>query len=78
MTTESTPERPYIYISGCKEKNIPCTGVPLLIGSQLDLHFQSLLPTDHAPERGEFTGLDLNEDNFPPLGTKPPKKEKKA
>ena len=79
VTTQSTPENPYLYVSGNKEDmNIPCPGVPLLIGSQLDLHFQSLLPTDHVPERGEFTGLDLNEDNFPPLGTKPPKKEKKT
>ena len=78
VTTQSTPENPYLYISGNREEmNIPCLGVPLLIGSQLDLHYQSLLPTDHVPERGEFTGLDLNEDNFPPLVSKPMKKEKK-
>ena len=60
VTTKSTPEKPYIYISGNKEKmNIPCAGVPLLIGSELDWHFQSLLP-----EREE---LVMNEDNFPPL-----------
>ena len=56
---------------------MPCPGVPLLIGSQLDLHYQSLLPTDHVPERVELTGLHLNDDNFPPLETNPPKKEKK-
>ena len=55
--------------------NIPCLGVPLLIGSQLDLHYQSLLPTDHAPARGGCSELDFNEENFPPLGTKPHKKE---
>ena len=55
VTTQSTPENPYLYVSGNKEDmNIPCPGVPLLIGSQLDLHYQSLLPTDHAPERGKF------------------------
>ena len=78
VTTQSTPENPYLYISGNKENmDIPCPGVPLLIGSQLDLHYQSLLPTDHVPGRGEFTGLDLNADNFPPLGSKQFKKEKK-
>ena len=78
VTTQSTPENPYLYVSGNKEDmNIPCPGVPLLIGSQLDLHYQSLLPADHVPERVEITGLDLNEENFPPLGTKPNKKEEK-
>ena len=78
VTTQSTPENPYLYISGNKEDmEMPCPGVPLLIGSQLDLHYQSLLPTDHVPERVELTGLHLNDDNFPPLGTNPPKKEKK-
>jgi hypothetical protein len=78
VTTQSTPENPYLYISGNKEDmDIPCPGVPLLIGSQLDLHYQSLLPTDHVPGRGEFTGLDLNADNFPPLGSKQFKKEKR-
>ena len=78
VTTQSTPDNPYLYVSGNKEDmNIPCPGVPLLIGSQLDLHYQSLLPTDHAPERGKCTELDFNEENFPPLGTKPHKKEEK-
>ena len=58
VTTKSTLQNPYLYISGNKEDmKIPCTGVPLLIGSQLDWHFQSLLP-----ERE-----DMNEDTFPPL-----------
>ena len=56
VTTKSMPTNPFIYISGNKEnKNIPCTGVPLLIGSQLDWHFQSLLPK-----------RDMNEDTFLP------------
>ena len=60
VTKNSTPENPYIYISGNKEKmNIPCAGVPLLIGSEFDWHFQSLLP--------EQEELVMNEDNFPPL-----------
>ena len=55
VTTQSTPENPYLYISGNKEDmEMPCPGVPLLIGSQLDLHYQSLLPTDHVPERITF------------------------
>ena len=78
VTTGSTPENPYIYISGNKEdKNIPCPGVPLLIGSQLDLHFQSLLPTDHAQKSGTFASLDLSEDNFPPLQANTFHKKKK-
>ena len=60
VTTKSTPENPYIYISGNKKTmSIPCVGVPLLIGSELDWHFQSLLP--------EIEDLVINEDNFPPL-----------
>ena len=60
VTRKSTPENPYIYISGNKEKiNIPCARAPLLIGSELDWHFQSLLP--------EQEELVLNEGNFPPL-----------
>ena len=42
VTTGSTPENPYIFISGnIEDKNIPSPGVPMLIGSQLDLHFKS-------------------------------------
>ena len=64
ITTMSTPVNPYIYISGdINNSNIPCPGVPMLIGSQLDQHFQSLLPSDHtiAPN------LEMSEDNFPSL-----------
>ena len=66
VTTGSTPENPYIYISGnIEDKNKPCSGVPLLIGSLLDSHFQSLLPTDQPPTR-QYR-LDFSDDEFPPL-----------
>ena len=78
VTTQSTQENPYLFVSGNKEDmTIPCPGVPLLIGSQLDLHFQSLLPTDHVPERGECVRFALSKENFPPLQRKPPKTKRK-
>ena len=67
VTTGSTPENPYLYISGnLTDENFPCPGVPLLIGSQLDLHYQSLLPTEHVSE-ARPADLKVNEDNFPSL-----------
>ena len=66
VTTGSTPLNPYIYINGdMNNNNIPCPGVPILIGSLLDQHFQSLLPAEFVPALN--TNLEINEDNFPTL-----------
>ena len=67
LTTGSTPENPYILIEGSQgEDSIPSHHVPLLIGSQLDLHFQSLLPSSQVQELRV-----LKEAEFPPLQRKP-------
>ena len=61
VTTRSTPINPYIFISGdMTNNNIPCPGIPLLIGSQLDQHYQSLLP-------GLINNFEVTEDQFPSL-----------
>ena len=71
-TTGSTPEQPYITYSGNSEnQTMPCPGIPLLIGYQLNLHYQSLLP---SRESQESTQLDFRIEEFPPLGSKPVKK----
>ena len=45
ITTASTDDHPYLTISGnIVDENIPCQGVPLTIGSKLNVHYQSLLP----------------------------------
>ena len=65
VTTQSTPENPYILIDGSQgEDSVPSHHVPLLIGSQLDLHFQSLLPL-HVQEMRV-----MKEVEFPPLKQK--------
>ena len=62
VTTQSTPDNPYIVIDGSQgEDSVPSHHVPLLIGSQLDLHFQSLLPL-HVQEMRVMTEV-----GFPPL-----------
>ena len=43
-----------------EDRNIPYAGTPLLIGSQLDMHFQSLLPVNDNPEHDQI--LDLSND----------------
>ena len=69
VTTQSTPENPYILIDGSQgEDSVPSHHVPLLIGSQLDLHFQSLLPLSQ-----DQVMRVLNEAEFPPLQRKPEK-----
>ena len=45
ITTSNTEENPYITISGnLADENLPCKGVPLVIGSLTNSHYQSLLP----------------------------------
>ena len=76
VTTGSTPEMPYFAYSGnIDDSSVPCSGVPLLVGYQLNLHYQSLLPSRHSQERRE---LSFSEDEFPPLGSKAPNKNKKV
>ena len=74
-TTGSTPKQPYIAYSGNTENQaIPCPGIPLLIGYQLSLHYQSLLPSRESKEK---TKLDFSKEEFPPLRSKPLKKRMK-
>ena len=48
-----------------EDKNMPCPGVPLLIGSLLDSHFHTLLPAEQPQKR--HASLNFREDEFPPL-----------
>ena len=46
VTTTSTESHPYITISGnMNDESLPSPGIPLLIGSKSQVHFQSLLPS---------------------------------
>ena len=45
VTTTSTDRNPYITISGnLSNENLACPGLPLMLGSKTQVHFQSLLP----------------------------------
>ena len=53
-TTTSTAESPYITISGnLVNEQVPCEGVPLLIGSKSNVHYQSLLPINRHKTRAQ-------------------------
>ena len=52
ISTSSTPDQPWLVISGnIEDPNVPCEGLPLLIGSKTDIHYQSLLPAPLQPVR---------------------------
>ena len=52
ITTTSTMESPYITISGnLANEQVPCGGVPLIIGTMSNIHYQSLLPVSRLKTR---------------------------
>ena len=58
ITTTSTEESPYITISGnLVNEQVPCEGVPLLIGSKSNVHYQSLLPISRHKTRAQIIQL---------------------
>jgi hypothetical protein len=47
VTTSSTEDHPYITISGnLADERVPCQGIPLIIGTKSNVHYQSLLPIE--------------------------------
>ena len=52
ITTTSTEQSPYITISGnLANKNVPCGGFPLIIGTMSNIHYQSMLPISRQKTR---------------------------
>ena len=54
VTTTSTDRNPYITISGnLINENLACPGLPLILGSKTQVHFQSLLPLRVTVQKNE-------------------------
>ena len=55
VTSTCTERHPYITISGnINDESIPSPGIPLLIGSKSQVHFQSLLPSRVRVQKKEL------------------------
>ena len=54
VTTTSREDHPYLTISGnLADERIPCQGIPLMIGTKSNVHYQSLLPIEVRVSRNQ-------------------------
>ena len=66
ISTSSSPEQPYILVTGDINSSFASSeGPPLLIGYYANVHYQSLLPLSQAQEaRNKPTGQNIEEDTI--------------